>query len=272
LADKDAHKAKTKKLPKWITEHFEGSLESSQTLMQIVHLSEKGIAVLRGMPKIVEVLAEVKGDSEATATQKQLETAKREALLAQTEVERGFPVLHGFAVVSLWSWLEHFVKEFVALWLLHRKSALSAPSVQKLRIRFGDYMQLPKSEQAAYLVELLEKDMASPLKKGVNRFESLLEPFGLGGSLPPGCAQSIFELQQVRNLLAHRSGRVDRRFKAECPWIKCRVKEELVVNREMLERYSSACMDYWIELLYRLGDVHGVALRPAPGKDSDAET
>ncbi|QYJ92071.1 hypothetical protein [Shewanella spartinae] len=270
MADKDIQKSK--KLPKWITEHFEDSVESIQTLIQIVHLSEKGISVLRGMPQIVGVLAKVNGDTEAISTEKQLENAKKEALLAQTEVESGFPVLHGFAVVSLWSWLEQFIKEFVALWLFHRKSALSAPSVQKLRIRFGEYMQLPKSEQAAYLVELLEKDMASSLKKGVNRFESLLDPFGLGGALSSGCTQSLFELQQVRNLLAHRSGRVDRRFKSECPWIKCRVKDQLVVNQEMLERYSSACIEYWMELLYRLGDVHGVALRPESGKAFDANT
>jgi hypothetical protein len=36
--------------------------------------------------------------------------------------------------------------------------------------------------------------LASPLKRGVNRFESLLEPFGLADSLPDGCARTLFEL------------------------------------------------------------------------------
>jgi len=97
---------------------------------------------------------------------------------------------------------------------------LTVPAVQKLKVKLGDYILLSKAEQAHYLVELLEQDLASSLKQGVSRFENLLNPFSLGGPLPDGCAKTLFELQQVRNVVAHRNGIVDRRLKSECPWLK----------------------------------------------------
>jgi hypothetical protein len=88
---------------------------------------------------------------------KQLERSEKEAVLAATEVNKDFPVLHGLAVVALWSWLEHFVKGFLALWLLHHPGALNTAAIQRLRVRLGDYLQLDRDEQAHFLVELLEQ-------------------------------------------------------------------------------------------------------------------
>lgn len=256
----------TSKLPEWITTHFKESLDSLETLMQIIHISERGISVLRGMPKVVKILADAEGKADAPSAAKRLERAEQEAILAVTEIEKGFPVLHGLAVVALWSWLEHFVKGFVALWLLHRRDALTVPAVQKLRIKLGDYLQLQKAEQAQFLVELLEQDLASSLKRGVNRFESLLEPFGLSANTPGGCARTLFELQQVRNAIAHRNGRADRRLRSECPWLKLKLHQPVQVSHSMLKDYSNASGEFLLALLYRIGDLYDVDLRDIPSQ------
>src|SRR6266508_264102 len=186
-------------VPDWITDHFRQSVDSVELLMQIVDLSERGISVALAMPDLIKALAEEVGTSDKSATSEKLVRAESRAVLASTEVERDFPVLHGLAVVALWSWLEHFVKGFVTLWMLHRRETLNTAAVQKLRVRLGDYLQLDRKEQAYFLVELLEQDLGSPLKRGVTRFASLLEPFGLTVPLPDECGKLLFELQQVRN-------------------------------------------------------------------------
>lgn len=244
-----------------MTSHFRQSLDAHQNLAQIIRLSEKGISGLRGMPKIVKVLADLDERSGEVDYQDKIRVAEEEASLAQTEIDKGFPVLHKFAVVALWSWLEHFVKDFVALWLQNRQEPLKRPPLSKIKIRLGDYIQLSKAEQAGYLVELLEQEIASPLKKGVTRFESLLEPFLPGSPLPEGCAPAIFELQQVRNVIAHRNGLIDRRLKSACPWIKGRVGQPVKVTGEMLNRYSEATSQYLLEVLYRAGEAHDIDLR-----------
>lgn len=255
--------AGTKKLPAWITDHFTQSLNSIDTLMQIVHISERGIAVLRAMPRVVKVLAQVESEENSTDTTKRIESAEKAAALAQQEVDKDFPVLHGLAVVALWSWLENFVKGFVVLWLIHRKDAYSAAAIQKLRVKLGEYLQLSKTEQAHYVVELLEQDLASPLKRGVTRFDSLLEPFSLATSpLPDGCAQTLFELQQVRNAIAHKNGNADHQLKAACPWLKVKLKQPVPVSQAMLHRYAEACVQYLLVRLYGVGDRYTINLRP----------
>jgi hypothetical protein len=159
-------------------------------------------------------------------------------------------------------WLEHFAKGFVGLWLLHHHGALVVPAVQRLKIKIGDYMQLQKQEQSAYLVEALEQELSSSLKRGANRFESLLEPFSLSGPLADECSKALFELQQVRNAIAHRNGRADRRLRAECPWLKLKLNQPVNVTHTMLRTYSSAGVEYLLAILYRVGDIYGHDLRP----------
>lgn len=262
LASPSPGATNARQLPEWITEHFQESLNSHKLLIQIIDISARGISVLRGMPKIVKVLADVQGNSDHPNSMMELERAQKEAELASTEVEKDFPVLNGLAVVALWSWMEHFVKGFVALWLTHRRDALDAPAVQKLRIRLGEYLQLQKTEQAQFLVELLEQDLASPLKRGATRFESLLQPFGLSFQLSDGCYQTLFELQQVRNVIAHRSGRADKRLRSDCPWLKLKINQPVRVSRKMLHVYSEAAGEFLLSFLYRVGDVYSVDLRP----------
>jgi len=249
-------------MPKWITNHFSSCLDASSTLFQLVHLSENGIRVISRMPQAVKVLTKVKGEMGNAEATKRIGMAERDAALAQTEIDTDFPVLHGLAVVGLWSWLEHFVKGFVALWICHERDALTLPAVQKLKVRLGDYIHLDRNEQAAYLAELLEQDLASPLKRGVARFESLLAPFSLDGSVSTECSAALFELQQVRNVIAHRNAKADRRIITDCPWLGLHLNQPLEVSKEMLDKYGNASVEYLTIILYRVGDLYGQKLRP----------
>jgi hypothetical protein len=251
-----------KKLPDWITDHFEQSLDSIHTLTRIVNVSERGISVLRGMPRVIKAIAKAKDTGDMPDTVKQIESAEKEAALAQQEVDKGFPVLHGLAVVALWSWLENFVKGFVVLWLIHRKDAYAATALQKLRVKLGEYLQLSKTEQAHYIVELMEQDLASPLKRGVTRFDSLFEPFALVKTpLPDGCTKTLFELQQVRNAIAHKNGNVDHQLKSACPWLKVKLNQTVPVSHKMLDCYAEACIQYLLARLYDVGDRYAMNLR-----------
>lgn len=259
IVKKTPHKPK---VPKWVADYFRSCLDANETLFRIIHLSQSGIGVIRAMPRAVKVIADVEGSGDEPDTKRKIERAESEARLAQTEIATDFPVLHGLAVVASWSWLEHFVKGLAAIWLLNRKDALAVPAVQKLKMKLGDYLQLSKVEQAAYLVDLLEQDISSPLKRGINRFESILEPFSLSGSVSDECSRALFELQQVRNAVAHRNGHADRRLRQECPWLKVRLNQPVLVSNEMLKKYSNASVEYLVTVLYRVGDLYGKDLRP----------
>lgn len=52
---------------------------------------------------------------------------------------------------------------------------------------------------------------------GVARFETLLALVELSGAIDEEHRKGLFELQQVRNVIVHRAGIVDRRLREQCP-------------------------------------------------------
>jgi hypothetical protein len=55
--------------------------------------------------------------------EKDLLQAKGVAAIATREVKEGFPVLHAQAVVTLWAYLESFVRQVAADWILNHHSS-----------------------------------------------------------------------------------------------------------------------------------------------------
>ena len=58
-SNSDQKENKQKRAPNWAMEPFEYFLDQTEYLSQILHLTIRGISGLRGIPKIVEVVAKV---------------------------------------------------------------------------------------------------------------------------------------------------------------------------------------------------------------------
>jgi hypothetical protein len=251
--------SKTPEVPAWIGAYFAQAYDSHKRLTRVVSVSRRGIASLTELPRLTKALARVKGEEPDAEFTRSVE---EDAALAKSEIENNFPVLHSLATVGLWSWLEHLVKGLVTEWIVHNRSALRSTALQRIRVRISDYALLTKREQAAYLVELLEQETAASLKRGVNRFETLLEPLGLTGNVSEEITKALFELQQVRNAIAHQNGRCDRRLRSSCPWLKLKIGDPISIGPDQLRLYSTSTVEYALAILYRLGDHHGKNLRP----------
>lgn len=259
---KKTKKSKRKKgSPSWALVCFEQFVCEIERLSQVVELSARGISVIRGMPTIVEVLMKVKDQEELAESNGKLERAKAEAILAKREVEEDFPLLHGWAVISIWALLEALIKSFVAEWLKRKPTAWRIESIQRLKIRIGEYESIPNTERHLFVAELLERETGAGLKKGTSRFEALLKPFGLSGESPDIVKRTIFELGQVRNLIVHRGGRVDRTFREACPWIQVSLGHELKVSNKMMRKYFMAVHIYITLLICRVGTYFGADMR-----------
>lgn len=251
--------------PPWATEPFKRFVNQTERLDQVVHLSMRGISGLRGVPGLVKALAKVEDEHSEKAKQR-LEDADRTAELAKREVETGFPVLHSQAVVNLWSLLEALIHDFLCAWLLNTPDALFVDAIRKLRVRLGEYEQLEKKDRISYIVELLEKELVIGVKYGVPRFEMMLAPFKLGGTVSSALRRDILELGQVRNIIVHRGGIADQQFASTCPWMKLESGDELKVTHKMLSRYFHSVHDYAVILICRVGEHHGVDMSHVKSK------
>ena len=251
---------KKKKLPPWVHDYFTRAYDSHERLMRVLSVSKRGIGSARAMPKLRSALANFDGKTEDPKVQK---LVTEDAELAKTEIDLDFPVLNSLAAIAIWSWLEHLIKGLLAEQVFHDRKAAKHPAFQKIRVKLSDYASLSKREQSSYLIELIEQDLAAPLKRGATRFESILEPFGLTGAVEPRISKAIFELQQIRNVIAHQNSRCDRRLKDSCPWLKLKIGQEVRVSSKQIASYSEATAEYALNVLYRIGDQNGIELRVA---------
>jgi len=229
----------------WAMEPFENFEKEINRVMHTVRLSSKGVVLFLGVrllePKLVD---------------KQLK--RKEIKFAKQESKMGFPTLYAWAVIGLWAHLETLIRNFLATWLKHKKSAWKIEAIDRLRIKLGEYETVPKDQKYLYVAGLLENDLGAGQKAGVNRFEVLLEPFSLSGKTPRFVTDTIYEFSQVRNLFAHNAGIVDRHFIKSCPWIKTSLGSYFHVSAEMFTRYVAASIAYACVLICRIGTLDGV--------------
>lgn len=244
--------------PHWATVPFRNFIDDTHRLQHVVQLSARGISMLCARPKILEALVAYKEDfPDLGDVKNQLEDAQQEAELAKHEVATDFPILHAWAVVALWAHLEALVRNFLSVWLKNQPLARQCDPIQRLRIRLGDYEAIANSYKSLYIIELLEKELGVGLRNGVQHFEALLEPFGLSGPVPKPIADVLYELGQVRNLIAHNAGKVDRRFNEACPWLKAKIGSSLNVSSQRAVVYFRATILYATLILTRSGKIHG---------------
>ncbi|MDQ4420057.1 hypothetical protein OOT33_06345 [Sphingobium sp. DEHP117] len=265
--EKKNQASKNKRLPAWVALHFQETFDSHDKLMKIARLTTQGLSLHIARPNLIRVLVKYQDIADdgkkldSKTAEKQIKEAESDASFIKREADKGFPVLNGFITIALWSLLEEFAKGLVASWLLHRPSTLSSPEIGRIKVRVGDYATLSRQDRALLLVEMLEQDISSPLKNGINRFNSLLGIIGINPKISAETSREIFEFQKIRNGLAHRSGKVDRRFKEDCPWLNLKVGDDLSLNHGMVVRYAKAVSEYIVETLCCVGDAYGLPIR-----------
>ncbi len=254
------NKSCTNKLgaPSWAMAPFKWFLEETKQLDQLLSLSIRGISILRAVPKMVDAVAKAEGVQDRPKHTADKKMAKEMANLACSEVEGNFPLLHAHNLVAIWSLLEALIRTFVAEWIANYPEAMTMPAVSKIKITLGDYHCIPEEEKSLHIAELIERGLDAKLKKGVNRFESMLEPFGLSGEVDKETKKAIFELGQIRNALVHRGGYADRTLVNSCPWLHFKLGEKIKVSRDIYSRCSHAVHNYTVQLIARVGEKFGV--------------
>jgi hypothetical protein len=170
--------------PNWIKDWLEDFLDQDEQLHKMLHLNMHGISVLRGVPNAMELLKKLSTeDSDEGSVKTNIERAREEAQLADTELKDGFPQLHAQASIALWGLLESSLRMFCAKWVETQAAANAAEELKRVKIRWVEYESLSPEDRAFYLIDLLEESMSSRRSPGVGRFEALLRVFGLSSEI-----------------------------------------------------------------------------------------
>ena len=216
------------------------------------------MSMAKALPKAMEALSHADREELDTSLHQK---AVRDGEFVEKERSEGFPVVHGQAVLSLWSLLELAVKDLVAVWIRKNPDLLLKPPISNLKMKIGDYLTIDEDEKYLFFVDIIERDIGAGIKHGINRFESLTNAIDLSGLTPRIMNDSFYEFCQVRNALAHQGNRVDRKLVDNCPWLNLEVGAELRVSCEMFQKYQKVSLSYAILLICRTAEKFGVDMK-----------
>jgi hypothetical protein len=249
-------------MPDWARSTFNGFLDDVQVLSEVVQLTTAGISMIRATPKAIRALhftgkPDFSEDQLPDEVKGEIKYAEHRAALAQREVDSDFALIHSQAVLSLWSALEDVIRDLVARWLMNLPQTRLDRPWSDLKVRVGEYEQLDEEQKAYFLVGAVEQSTAAALKVGINRFECMLESLRLSGALEEQIGALIYEMQQVRNVVAHRRGIADARFCAACPTFGTAIGQRVLISHERWRAYEGAIHSYILEVIFRTGERFG---------------
>lgn len=225
---------------------------------------------------VVKSLARYGVSELATAGQeaKEITPAEREYIgeaitILNGEEKSGYSFLLTQATINTYTYLEAAIRSLV-IGSLHSADKGSDNAVlRSIQVPYAAFRSLSEEEQWAYLYDQYEKAVGAGLKQGVRRFESLLEPLGFSGPRNEAVDDVIYELAQVRHLLLHQGGLVDKKFTEACPWYASQLGRKLTITPEMFDNYNHAVMEYIAILMKRIGE-KAPGLKEAAAPDEDA--
>jgi len=235
----------------------------------LVEVTRAAVARTVNEPALVEALVRfdrqslagwTAGDAEDAEGDAQIARAHEEAAFAQREVASGFTLLHAHAVVLVWSALETAVLDLCVASLRNVPSLLGTDELQRVRVPLAQFMASGEDERAEVLVAALERDGRVQATHGIARLESLLGLVGLEGEMDdPQLREDLHTLNQIRNLVAHRRGVVDRRFLMSCRPVGGVLGERLAIHWDLYMRLQLAAVHYVFVIHNRCCRVHGGA-------------
>lgn len=179
-----------------------------------------------------------------------LHLAEEEANKAQ-EI-RGLPMVHSQTLISLWAILESFIHMLAANVMSNDTNIRQNEKIRRIKIPLIDFETLDSQERSYFVIRELEQNVGASYRKGIGCFESLLDVFELGGGLEENYRRDLLELQQIRHVLVHRRGFVDRQLSEACPWLKLRMNSKINITREDIRKYFKAVNEYLLEISRRI--------------------
>ena len=237
-----------------------GFVRFSQETTRLSDLYTTGADRLRNAHELQKILFEHDKKWDLKPDEGQLERAKELSALARAEVEAGFPLVNAHFLLGVWGVFESALDACVVEWMVQNPGDFQWGPQDEIKMSPAVVFAPDARARAEVFLEALKKRRGSAPSVGITRFEGLLSLVGLDGPLPAGLSDTVFELQQVRNIYAHNGGQADPRFLAACPYVPVKLGERVPVNPRIADGYYSALLVYANVILARGWARHGIGL------------
>ncbi len=168
------------------------------------------------------------------------------------ELAENHSYLYNQLLVVIWSVTEAKIDDVIVSYVLAVPKILKKDIFANLKCTIGDMVGVPSRQRVRSALRLYRESKNATFKKGMARFELLLDAVGLGGSVPQDVTRRFIEISEIRHNLVHRNGVIDNKLAAACPWLKLPVNHIIRLDREYLIEFMSAIKFYIIEIDRRI--------------------
>ncbi|MEU4143530.1 hypothetical protein [Streptomyces parvulus] len=250
---------------KWL-QPLKRLIEHLNDTLNVVSLAHWGAHFSIEHVELMELaLSDELASDDVKPTSEQRADAEKRARFAISELERGFPLLHGQALMGMWGALEAFIEDFCVACMMSFPDSLRSAAVKKVKITLSDFMELSESDRLKYVVTEIQRDKKVGLRSGVTVFEDLLNSIEINGE-PAGCLAGevdrrikdrLYEAQQIRNTLAHRGGIADRRLCDACPNLQMVPGQRILLDLDYIRTVDSAIRVYVLTVVNRVLSLTG---------------
>jgi integrase len=222
----------------------------------LVELSRVSIEVLRSQNPDSRALRD------AAATLTRVVDGSDLVARAQEESSDDHPLLHGHSSVAIWGAMETMAIDVVTAWVQHQPAVRMEEHIAEIKVPYSLFETLTAEERAEFLVRELDSKRATRI--GIDRFEALLDAVGLSGTRDRILGRNIYEMQQIRNVFAHKRGIADRRFVDACPQLNYVAGETILIDRNTWSDFMVNALVYAEIVLRRMKEQVGMTVRGRP--------
>jgi hypothetical protein len=253
-------------IPRYVAEPLRRFSDYHHDSIRLLHMCMRGISMQMALPQTVSALRQYEAlhpnrefESEEEHAKK-LKDAQAAAAFAEKEIKEGFPILNAHVLVGLWGALESGVEDSLVGALLNEPALLRVEPFAKVRVPLAEFESLERDERIRLLLQEVKRGQSTDRPQGIDGLERLLGYMNLSGEVDPEIKKTLWEMQNLRNVIVHRGSIVDRRLLKNCPCLKFEIGAALKVLHDDIHRYDHALHQYLREIVERLGRKYEVDL------------
>lgn len=193
----------------------------------LVHLTHEGLQRIVTAPKITQILHDAAGKE---VPEQVAHAEKWKADQARREAATNFTTVHSHALLGLWGALECLIDDITIAMIHAHPELLDSPEFEKVKIPVSVLTMTDTHARSRLIYAEAAKNSKSDLTIGVGKFERILKLVNLSGAVPEKIRTAVFEAQQIRNVFAHKGGKMDDKFVGHFPRRDYVVGDELQID------------------------------------------
>ncbi|WP_412030616.1 hypothetical protein [Deinococcus yunweiensis] len=186
------------------------------------------------------------------------DAADRQSEIYNSDIDYEKSKIVEMHLVYLWGKIDNLIKDILIehVSIDSPESPLNSENSSLVKILSkiplsATFFGMSDKEKRIYIIEEIYQKNNESRKQGLGKFEDMLALFELSGPVPRELSDKIFELQNIRNVIAHNSSIADKKFCERCPGLNYKAGQRLVLTHEDFNRHYSAVISYISVITFR---------------------